>query len=1191
MKKIIRRILFFFLLILCINGFSQNTVTHDIPWYSDTVGMWGPSSSVWSINRIDTLVDFTIGPYGSSYPFVYNIPWPVDDSVGMIFNYGAYMDMQMVFQMVGWSSGSVKVNYPTEIKMDFPSNGSYSNGNWVTIPSEYREQDTVLHPSDSDNWDIWANFPDAGKIELFLNITFQANIDLIYSDPTDLLDITWDTMHIIEPINIDLDTFDIFLIDIPNGEYVIPWVAYHTDPFTGNTVIDSVYLLHDAPGWPLQFPDIFYNLIGISGDISIPDISNYTKWIENEQRLNAWGNDEYLHINLDIIKFTQVMCHYLSNIPSLEELEAVSQAFQYEEGDTSIYLFTDPLSGEDFTADIAWDLIDANLLFTNTMNQTLTFEDNKEYDFFGIPIPPMHYPNVWNVFNFPVPVDYMVLDTLGAVIEQGTSDSIKFGADYDLQLRFPCYDYDSLPVTITHTIDPWLTNLVRDSIEVNLYIKILDISYSLGTPSNPIISGNYILYEDTLYLGTYAGPPLFGPPLWMPWQIDGYFPDTTFTPDKYLVPINNPLEDTIVISNILCFGTNIGSAQVVATGGVLPYLYSWSDDTTVISTNATISNVAAGNYFVTVTDANGCMVEDSVLLQNIYPPITTTHTSADVLCHGDNTGSASVFVSGGDPGYSYSWQPNVGTGQNVNTLNAGTYYVTVTDNVGCTALDTITINEPDSALLIAVQNVTNVLCYGGNNGSIDISVTGGTLPYSYHWSNNINTQNISAISAGIYMVTVTDAQLCRAFDTINVTQPGQLNVHVHDYSICFGQTISIGVDSTSGGTSPYTFVWNTGAQGQSTSVSPLVTTSYQVHAVDVNGCIGTDSTILVSVSEPLSMILNASKDTICIGNSTNINANIAGGGGFHYIIFLNTGQSGTPPLTVSPTLTTMYIATVWDTCHYLSFSDTIVITVLQLPIVNFDAEPTSGCQPLTVQFIDSSPDAGLAYSWNFGDGTNQVSSQNPTHTYNPNGTYSVTLEVTSQQGCVNSHAENNLINVWPKPYADFNESLSTISILDPLVSFNNTSSTTYSSYWNFGDGSTSTDTDPNHQFNSVDTFNVMLVIQSDHGCLDTAYDQVIMKETYTLYVPNTFTPDGDGINDIFLPKGDLIDPKNYKMMIFNRWGEKIFETTNIYEGWDGIVNGNPVKQNTVFGYVITYKDREGLSQKQIGSVTLLYTAY
>ncbi len=1189
MKKYLLHFIFLFFFFPVVHGYSQNTVIHDVPWHSDTVGMWGSGSSAWSINEIDTLVDFTIGPYNGQYSYVYNLPWPLTDSIGAIFDYGAYIDFQMVFEMVGWSGGSVKVNYPTKITMNFPPNGSFTNGAWVTIPSKYREQDTVVHPTDYDNWDITAAWPTAGKIQLFINMDFQAHADIIYSNPLDPLNITWDTIHIFPPMNVNLDTFNIFLVDLVHNQYVIPWVAYHTDPITGSTVIDSIYFLHDSIGWPMQFPPIFYSLIGISGWITIPNIQTYQKWISNEQRLYTHGSCPFMFINLDLIKFIQEICHYMAAIPGMEELDAVSQAMSWLNGDTSIYLFTDPISGEPFSINLQWDILEMNLLFGNTLHQTLAFEDNKEYSIFGIPIPPKHYPNVWNIFKFPIPVDYNVLDTNSAIIESGTSDSIKFGSQYTLQVRYPCYNLDSMPVQITHTIDPWLTNTVLDSVDVQFYIKVLGIDFSIGTPSAPIYQFSYVLYQDTLNLGSFA-IPLYAPPLFMPWLITGFFIDTTFVPDKYLVPINDPLRDSFAITQILCYGASTGAITANAAGGAPPYTYQWSDS---LGTNPTVSSLPAGTYYVTVTDANGCTVIDSVTLININPPIHITYTTVNVLCHGDNTGSAQLHVTGGTPPYQYAWSPNVGTTATVNNLFAGQYFVTVTDNVGCTDIDSLIITEPDSAILITVDSIINVTCFNGSDGAIGITVGGGTPPYTYLWSNGSIAQDLHFLPAGTYIVTVTDAHHCKDYDTITVTQPNQIISYVHNYKMCLGQTITIGVDSTTGGTPPYThYVWSTGASTISIMVSPTINTTYSVYAVDVNGCLGLPVHILVEVTKPLSMNIHVLDDSICYGDSTLLYANCFGGGGPPYTIYLSTGQSGPSPLYISPLQTGIITATVWDTCHFQSVSASVLETVLPLPVVSFAGNPTSGCQPLTVQFTDLANEPNCTYIWNFGDGTSGITGHNPPHVYYQNGSYSVTLDVTSQYGCKNSYTATNYINVWPKPTAIFLTDPSITSMLDPKVFFGNESTTIFGSYWDFGDGTYSTETNPVHQFESVDTFSVMLVAISDHGCRDTAWHSVTVKEVYTLYVPNAFTPDDNGLNDVFLPKGNLIDPNNYEMIIFDRWGEQVFETRNLYQGWDGTKNGNPILENSVFDYVIIYKDHQGVSHRQIGSVTLIHnTSY
>lgn len=928
MKRNIRKtfILFFFFLIIGISGYSQNTVIHDIPWRSDTVGIWGPGSTPWSINQVDTLFNLSIGPYGNTYSYVFNLPWPISDSVGVIFDYGAYFNAQLIFEMTGWASGLAKVNYPTKIEMDFPANSSFTNGSWVTIPSEYREQDTIVHPADTANWDIYAEWPDVGKIELYLNLDIQANADLIYSDPTDIFNIVWDTLSFFPPININLDTFDIFLIDIPNGEYTIPWVAYHTDPITGNLVIDSVYFLHDSLGMPIVFPAIFYNLIGISGDISIPDITTYTKWIENEQRLYTWGKDEYLHINLDIVKFVQMICQYTG-------LTQVSQALSYLQGSYSYTLFTDPFSGEPFAVSFVWDILDLSLLFTNTMNQTLSFEDNKEYTFFGIPIPPDHYPNVWNVFKFPVAVDYNVLDTLGAVIESGTADSVKFCADYDLQLRFPCYSYDSLPVTISHTIDPWLTNMIRDTISVDLGIKVLDISYSIGTPSNIIFSGNYVLYQDTLQLGSFAGPPLYGPPLFMPWLIIGDFQDTTFIPDEYLVPVNQPLGDTILVTNVVCFGTNTGSVQVIASGGTPPYTYSWSDSTnTIISTSDTIHNLGAETYYVSVTDANGCTVTDSAII--IQYPLIVDAGHPQSICAGDSVNlGGSPTAWDGCPQYYYSWTSNPGTFTSntsnpsvVNLTVTTTYTVIVTDDNSNSASDDIVITV--NPLPTAIAGSDDTICDGFTT---NLNASGGII---YSWSpvTDLSNPNISNPVADpsattTYTVTVTDANGCSNTDDITVTV---LITPVADagpdQTICFGDTAVL---TASGGDS---YVWSTGDVTATILCIPSDTTTYIVTVYYKNGCSSSDDiTINVNPIPDVTLINDWGDNPIHSEQLITFTANPDGYNNYEFFIDNNSVQSGSGNVFSTSTLENGQVVSVIATNNGCPGIDSIVMIVKPIP--------------------------------------------------------------------------------------------------------------------------------------------------------------------------------------------------------------------------------------------------------------------
>ncbi|MBL7807167.1 MAG: SprB repeat-containing protein, partial [Saprospiraceae bacterium] len=263
--------------------------------------------------------------------------------------------------------------------------------------------------------------------------------------------------------------------------------------------------------------------------------------------------------------------------------------------------------------------------------------------------------------------------------------------------------------------------------------------------------------------------------------------------------------------NLLCYGATDGDIDLSVSGGTSPYTYSWSNGATVQD----LWNIGAGTYTVTVTDANACT---KTLSATITQPaeIILTKTITDVKCAGQSNGAIDLTVSGGSPGFKYSWS-NSATTQDISNLAAGTYTVTVTDVNGCTKTTSATVNQP--GVLTPTTTKVNVACFGGNTGSIDLSVTGGTSPYTYAWSNAATTQDISNLVAGTYTVTVTDANLCTKTVSTSITQPASaLNVtETHVDVNCNGQNTG-SIDATpTGGTTPYTYSWSNGATTQDIS--------------------------------------------------------------------------------------------------------------------------------------------------------------------------------------------------------------------------------------------------------------------------------------------------------------------------------------------------------------------------------------
>ncbi|MBS7255790.1 MBG domain-containing protein [Flavobacterium branchiicola] len=238
---------------------------------------------------------------------------------------------------------------------------------------------------------------------------------------------------------------------------------------------------------------------------------------------------------------------------------------------------------------------------------------------------------------------------------------------------------------------------------------------------------------------------------------------------NFVIITNNTLVATIGQSDVLCHGANTGSASVVPSGAPGPFTYVWAPSG---GNNDTASNLTAGNYSVTITSSNGCTIVKNVTITE-PSAITLVPSQVDILCHGEATGQASITATGGTGAYTYSWAPSGATGATATGLAAGTHTVTVKDANGCTAIQNFTIVQPNA--IIATVSKSDVTCIGSNNGSVSLSVTGGTGAYTYSWSSSPGTgSSISGLSAGTYAVTITDANSCSITENIIITQPDNL---------------------------------------------------------------------------------------------------------------------------------------------------------------------------------------------------------------------------------------------------------------------------------------------------------------------------------------------------------------------------------------------------------------------------------
>ncbi|MBN8703930.1 MAG: PKD domain-containing protein, partial [Bacteroidetes bacterium] len=343
----------------------------------------------------------------------------------------------------------------------------------------------------------------------------------------------------------------------------------------------------------------------------------------------------------------------------------------------------------------------------------------------------------------------------------------------------------------------------------------------------------------------------------------------------------NPLVGIIAPTHASCFGGTDGVATVAALGGTSPYSYSWTNN----SITATASGLSLGTYSVSITDANGCSIVESI---SITEPtqISVSITTLSVSCNGTASGGATVASStGGTPGYIYIWN-NGTTTVNSTGLAAGNYSLTVIDSKGCTITQAITITQPSS---IAINdNIVDVKCFNGTDGSITVTALGGLGNYSYTWSNGATTSAITNILSGIYSVTVADANNCSVSSTYTVNQPSQLTSTLTSSNInCFMANNGWASVIANGGTGNYTYLWSN--NNQNATINSLAANNYSVTITDAKGCTNTHT---VSITQPAVLAINTAISNVSCyaGNNGSLVPTVTGGTlGYNY--FWSNGQT------------------------------------------------------------------------------------------------------------------------------------------------------------------------------------------------------------------------------------------------------------------------------------------------------------
>jgi len=632
-------------------------------------------------------------------------------------------------------------------------------------------------------------------------------------------------------------------------------------------------------------------------------------------------------------------------------------------------------------------------------------------------------------------------------------------------------------------------------------------------------------------------------------------------------------------TNVLCVGSSTGSATVTASGGTGDYTYSWN--TSPVKTTATATGLIAGTYTVTVTDENLCTTTASAIITQPAVALSASITAqTNVLCVGSSTGSATVTASGGTGVYTYSWNTSpVKTTATATGLIAGTYTVTVTDENLCTTTATAIITQPAVALSASITAQTNVLCFGSSTGSATVTASGGTGVYTYSWNTSPvqTTATATGLIAGTYTVTVTDANLCTITATAIITQPVAALAAPTATLIqptCIVATGTITITAPTGTGITYSIG---GAYQSSATFSAIAPGIYTVTAKNDDGCISTGTIITINAqpATPAAPIATLTQPTCTVSTGT-ITVTAPTGTGMTYSI----GGAYQASATFSSVVPGTYTVTAKNADGCISTGTSVTINAQPAtpaaPIATL-IQPT--CTVATGTITVTAP-TGTGITYSIG-GAYQASA---TFSAVAPGIYTVTAK--SAAGCVSAPSTVTIVVI------DCSADLSIINTVDniyPLVGRtvvftvvatnngpNNATGVTVNDMLPAGYTYVSSTTTRGTYVPSTgvwtigalnngasETFTVTAKVNPTGNYLSTAtitgieLDRNLVNNVSTaitypteFFIPDGFSPNGDGINDLFVIRGINYFPDN-EFIIFNRWGNKVFEASSYQNTWDG----------------------------------------
>ncbi len=643
-------------------------------------------------------------------------------------------------------------------------------------------------------------------------------------------------------------------------------------------------------------------------------------------------------------------------------------------------------------------------------------------------------------------------------------------------------------------------------------------------------------------------PPITG--TWSPATISNITSGTyTFTPSAGQCATTQTLNVTVSTQTV----PNFAAIPDICAGSVAPILGTTSPNSVVGTWSpAIISNTTSGTY--TFTPNAGQCATTQTLSVTVNPILVPNFAAIPTFCAGSAAPSLSTLSPNGILG---TWNPAL-----ISNTTSGTYLFT--PNAGLCA-STQTLNVTVTPQTIPDFAAIPTFCVG------DVAPTLGTTS-----PNGVvgtwNPATVDNMANGTYIFTP-NSGLCATTQTLNATVlPPTVPTFAALPAFCSGTNApTLGTTSLNG----ITGVWNPTTVDNTTSGTYTFTPN-------AGQCAST--TTLNSTVNPIpTVVATALPTSICIGANS---ALIATGASTYMWTPIN--LPGTT-VNVSPTTTTLYsvVGTSTEGCTNTAF---VSVTISNEVILSFAVTPHRGCEPLTVQFnyvYDGLIDTNTLH-WDFGDLaiTDDTSNVlNPTYIYTHHGAFRVTLTALSTAGC-NAIGYDSVF-VIQQPVANFSADPSVTDTYLSNIHFYDESLNAYDWLWSFGDAGSnwSIEQFPEHLYTEPGIYPVMLVVHNNE-CEDTITKLVYILEGFAYFIPNSFTPNGNGMNDVFNGKGVGFRGFNFELSIYDRWGEKIFYTEDPNKGWDGKIAGK-VCMGGVYAYKFKVTELNNIEHKYVGTVLLL----